>query len=158
LGDRALDPKDIDGALLEGLKAAKVSVAVLTDQDSPLAQAVSFVVPGRSILEKSGLLLNRNLRLQYTQNVVPLRDGTVPEWRFLGQLGEVAGIKLVSGDLKSMSDRDLTRWYLSADPILAAQGLTIQAIKAGGVTIPSPTRQTTGERAAEVSQGAPSPA
>jgi NADH-quinone oxidoreductase subunit G len=158
LGDRAVDSKDIDDAFLDGLRAAKVSVALLTDSESRLAKATSFVVPGRSILEKSGLLLNRNLRLQYTQNVVPLKDGTIPDWRFLGQLAEAAGIKLLSGDLKSMSDRDVTRWYLSADPVLAAQGLTIQAIKAGGVTLQSPARQTTGERASEVSQGAPSPA
>jgi NADH-quinone oxidoreductase subunit G len=158
LGDRAVEPKDIDDAFLDGLRAAKVSVALLTDSESPLAKAASFVVPGRSILEKSGLLLNRNLRLQYTQNVVPLRDGTLPDWRFLGQLAEAAGIKLLSGDLKALSDRDVTRWYLSTDPLLAAQGLTIQAIKAGGVTLQSAARQTTGERASDVSQGAPSPA
>jgi NADH-quinone oxidoreductase subunit G len=158
LGDRAVDSRDIDAALLEGLKAAKVSVAVLTDQSSPLADAVSFVVPGRSILEKSGLLLNRKMRLQYTQNVVDIKDGSVPEWRFLGLLSEAAGIKILSGDLRALGDRDVTRWYLSSEPILASQGLTIQAIKAGGVQLQSSGRQAPGERPTDLSQGAPAQA
>jgi predicted molibdopterin-dependent oxidoreductase YjgC len=140
LGDRAIDKKDLDAALIDGLKAAKVSVGVLSDSTSPLADAVSFVVPGRTILEKSGLMLNRMMRLQYTQNVVPLRDGTVPEWRFLAQLAEATGTKLLSGDSQTMSDRDLTRWYLSSDTVMAPQGITIQSVKAGGVQLSATTK------------------
>lgn len=151
LGDRAIDAKDIDQALLDGLSSAKVSVGLVTDADSPLAKALSFVVPGRSVLEKSGLLLNRALRLQYTQAVVPLRDGTIPEWRFLAQLSEAAGAKIVSADTQKISDRELTRWYLCTDPIIASQGLTIQMIKAGGVQL-----QTSPKQAASTSEGATS--
>jgi NADH-quinone oxidoreductase subunit G len=158
LGDRAIAAKDIDAALLEGIRAAKVSVAVIGDSESPLTGVASFVVPGRTILEKSGLLLNRQMRLQYTQNVVSFLDGTMPEWRFLGMLAEAAGIKLVSGDLKSMSDRDLTRWYLATDTVLAAQGLTIQTIKNGGVQLQAPTKTTGNEALTTLSQGAPSAA
>lgn len=157
LGDRAIDARDLDEALLEGLQAAKVSVSVLTNAESPLAKVSSFVIPGRGILEKSGLLLNRAMRLQYTQSVVPLLDGTIPEWRFLGQLAEAANIKIVSGELNALSDRDLTRWYLANDPLLAAQGLTIQAIKNGGVCLEP--KGTGGEQAKTgVSQGASSAA
>jgi NADH-quinone oxidoreductase subunit G len=157
LGDRAIDARDLDEALLEGLQAAKVSVSLLTNAESPLAKVSSFVIPGRGILEKSGLLLNRAMRLQYTQSVVPLLDGTIPEWRFLGQLAEAANIKIVSGDLNALSDRDLTRWYLANDPLLAAQGLTIQAIKNGGVCLEP--KGTGGEQAKTgVSQGASSAA
>ena len=159
LGDRAIDERDRDAALLEGLKSAKVSVGVLTDADSALARHVSFVVPGRSILEKSGLLLNRSMRLQYSQNVVPIRDGTIPEWRFLAQLGEAAGIATIPGDSKVLSDREVTRWYLSNEPICSAQGLTIQKIKAGGVQLQAPPSKTSdSSRSSEISQGASSPA
>jgi NADH-quinone oxidoreductase subunit G len=158
LGDRAIDTNDIDAELLDGIRAAKVSVAVVTDQESPLVGAASFVVPGRGILEKSGLLVNRALRLQYTQNIVPIVDGTVPEWRFLGMLAEAAGNKLVAGDLKTMSDRDLTRWYLGADTILASQGLTIQSIKNGGVQLQAPQRSSGDESKPTLSEGAPSAA
>jgi NADH-quinone oxidoreductase subunit G len=153
LGDRAIDSQDMDDALIEGLKAAKVSVALISDASSPLAGAASYVVPGRGILEKSGLLLNRALRLQYTQNVVSLVDGTTPEWRFLAMLSDAANIKIVSGDLKAMSDRDLTRWYLATDPVLAPQGLTIQTIKNGGVPLEA-KGLSVGQSKADVSQGA----
>lgn len=156
LGDRAIDTRDIDAALLDGVRSAKVSAAVVADRESPLASAASFVVPGRTILEKSGLLVNRSMRLQYTQNVVPLRDGTMPEWRFLAMLAEMAGIKLVSGDLKAMSDRDITRWYLGSDPFISAQGLTIQAIKEGGVQLQASSKASGDEPTTVVSQGAPS--
>jgi NADH-quinone oxidoreductase subunit G len=153
LGDRAIEPKDMDQDLLEGLSSAKISVGVLTDADSPLVKVLSYTVPGRSILEKSGLLLNRALRLQYAQAVVPLRDETVPEWRFLAQLSEVAGAKVVSADTRTMNDRELTRWYLSTDPIIASQGLTIQLIKAGGVQLQTSTKPATPVGESQVSQG-----
>ncbi len=158
LGDRAIDAADVDQALIDGLKAAKVSVGVLTSQGLPFAEGLSFVVPGRSILEKSGLLLNRQLRLQYTQNVVPLRDGTVPDWRFLALLSEAAGAKLVNADVKSIGDRELTRWYLATDSLLASQGLTIQAIKDGGVQLQAPSKQGSTDLGATGTVGAPTAA
>jgi NADH-quinone oxidoreductase subunit G len=154
LGDRAIDQADVDQALIDGLKAAKVSVGLLTSQELPLTSALSFVVPGRSILEKSGLLLNRHLRLQYTQSVVPLRDGTTPDWRFLALLSEAAGAKLVSADVQKIGDRELTRWYLSADTLIANQALTIQAIKDGGVQLQAPSKQGSVEQGATGSVGA----
>lgn len=158
LGDRAIDPSDVDQALLDGLKAAKVSVGVLTDKGHPVAASLSFVVPGRSVLEKSGLLLNRALRLQYTDQVVPLKDGTVPEWRFLALLSEAAGAKILSADPHKVNDRDVTRWYLTTDTVLAHQGLTIQAIKDGGVQLQAPTQQSGSGVSATSSVGASSAA
>jgi NADH dehydrogenase/NADH:ubiquinone oxidoreductase subunit G len=140
LGDRAIDASDIDDALIEGIRAAKVSVGLLTNSSSPISSAVSYVVPGRSILEKSGLLLNRELRLQYSQGAVQFGDGTVPDWRFLALLGDAVGIKLLGLDangLNNLSDREVTRWYLGADPVIGAQGLSIRLIKDGGVQLSS---------------------
>jgi NADH-quinone oxidoreductase subunit G len=158
LGDRAIDSRDLDQALLDGLRAAKCSVGVLTDSAAPLAEALSLVVPGRSVLEKSGLLLNRAMRLQYAQGVVPLIDGTVPEWRFISMLADAAGIKLINGDLAAMSDREMTRWYLASDPIMAGQGLTIQTIKAGGYQLQPLSKPAGGDSPMGVSQGASSAA
>ena len=135
LGDRAIATQDIDAQLLEGLAAAKLSVGVLTDRESLLARTLTMIVPGRSILEKSGLLVNRNLRLQYAQSVLPLIDGTVPDWRFLAQLSEAAGAKLISGNPIQMSDRDLTRWYLATDSVVSVHGLSIAKIKGEGVQL-----------------------
>lgn len=160
LGDRAINSVDIDDALVEGVRAAKNSVAVISVATSKLASAALFVVPGRTILEKSGLLVNRSMRLQYTQSVVPLRDNTMPEWRFLAMLAETAGMKLIPGDLKVMSDRDCTRWYLGADSSISSQGLTIQAIKNGGMQLSalSPAGGNQSAAGTSTSQGAPTPA
>ncbi len=141
LGDRAIAPQDVDAVLIAGLKAAKTSVALLTDRESPLLAGVQMVVPGRSPLEKSGLLINRALRLQHSQAVVPLKDGTVPEWRYLALLAEAAGSKVVPANVHQMSDRDLTRWHLGADPLVSQQGLSIATIKDGGVQLAPSQRE-----------------
>ena len=135
LGDRAIASQDIDDALLEGLASARVSVGVLTDADSRLASSLGLVVGGRSILEKSGLLINSKRRLQYTQAVVEFPDTTVPEWRLLGLVGEAAGYKMLPVNLMHVGDRELTRWYLGSDPVMSAQGITIARIKDGGVQL-----------------------
>jgi NADH-quinone oxidoreductase subunit G len=135
LGDRAIAPQDIDEALLEGLSAARVSVGVLTDGDSKLASSLGFVVGGRSVLEKSGLLINGKRRLQYTQGVVAFPEGTVPDWRLLGLIGEAAGYKMLPVNLMHVGDRELTRWYLGSDPVMSAQGVTIAKVKDGGVQL-----------------------
>jgi NADH-quinone oxidoreductase subunit G len=151
LGDRAVAQQDIDAALISGLKAAKTSVALLTNRESPLLAGVKMVVPGRSILEKSGLLVNRALRLQHAQAVVPLKDGTVPEWRYLALLAEAAGAKVVPANVQQMSDRDLTRWYLTADSLVSSLGLSIASLKDGGFQLTPSQREPavafTGEEA-----------
>jgi NADH dehydrogenase/NADH:ubiquinone oxidoreductase subunit G len=135
LGDRAIAPQDIDDALVEGLAAARVSVGVLTDADSKLTSSLGMVVGGRSVLEKSGLLVNANRRLQYAQAVVQFPETTVPEWRLLGLVGEAAGYKMLPVNLMHVGDRELTRWYLGSDPVMSAQGITIATIKDGGVQL-----------------------
>lgn len=140
LGDRAIAAEDIDEALLEGLASARVSVGVLTDGDSKLASSLGMVVGGRSVLEKSGLLVNGNRRLQYAQAVVQFPDGSVPEWRLLGLVGEAAGYKMVPANLMHVGDRELTRWYLGSDPVMSAQGVTIAKIKDGGVQLSAATK------------------
>ncbi len=151
LGDRAVAQQDIDAALISGLKAAKTSVALLTNRESPLLAGVKMVVPGRSILEKSGLLVNRALRLQHAQAAVPLKDGTVPEWRYLALLAEAAGAKVVPANVQQMSDRDLTRWYLTADSLVSSLGLSIASLKDGGFQLTPSQREPavafTGEEA-----------
>jgi len=154
LGDRAIDPKDIDDALLEGLAAARVSVGVVTDADSKLATALGVVVGGRSVLEKSGLLVNNKRRLQYTQGVVSFPDATVPEWRLLGLIGEAAGYKMVSVNLMQVGDRELTRWYLGSDPVMSAQGVTIAQIKNGGFQLTAPQRESQVGAESALSMGA----
>ncbi len=154
LGDRAIDPQDIDDALLEGLAAARVGVGVLTDGESKLANALGLVIGGHTVLEKAGLLVNNKRRLQYTQGVVAFPDGTVPEWRFLGLVGEAAGHKMLPINLMHVGDRELTRWYLGSDPVMSSQGVTIAQIKAGGIQLTSPQRESQAGSESGLSMGA----
>jgi NADH-quinone oxidoreductase subunit G len=154
LGDRAVAPEDIDDALLEGLSSARVSVGVLTDADSKLASAIGMVVGGRSVLEKSGLLINGKRRLQYAQAVVQFPDTSVPEWRLLGLVGEAAGYKMVPLNLMHVGDRELTRWYLGSDPVMSAQGVTIAKIKDGGVQLSAAAKDASVGAQSGLSMGA----
>jgi NADH dehydrogenase/NADH:ubiquinone oxidoreductase subunit G len=147
VGDRAVADTDIDSTLLDGLSAAKMSAGILTDADSELAAALKMVVPGRSILEKAGLLVNRKGRIQYTDQVVPFPEGSMPEWRFLALLAEAVGVKILPGAALAMSDRELTRWYLSTDSLVSPLSLTIAKIKSGGVQIPDTSDRGTGQAA-----------
>lgn len=154
LGDRAVAAQDIDAALLSGIKAAKTSVAVLTDKTSPFLAAAKMIVPGRSILEKSGLLVNRSLRMQYSQSVVPLKDGTIPEWRYIALLSEAAGAKLIPANVQEINDRELTRWYLGADPLVSTHGLSIAKIKQGGAQLAVSNRESVARSDAGQNEGA----
>jgi NADH-quinone oxidoreductase subunit G len=157
LGDRSIDREDVDSALLEGIRSAKTSVGVLCDGDLLIVEALGFVVPGRSILEKSGLMINRAGRLQYVQAVKGIVDGTVPEWRFIASLAESAGIKLLSANPAHMADRELTRWYLSADPLVSTGAYSIAKIKDGGVQL-TLGQKGSASATGDVVSGATSPA
>lgn len=130
IGDRAVLPGDQSEPFLAGLRAAKLSIGVLCDAESKLAQAVQVALPGRSILEKSGLMVNRAGRLQYTTAALPLVEGTEPDWRVLLRIAEALGIKGLSA---ATSDRERTLELLASDSRL--RGLSIARIKSGGVPI-----------------------
>ncbi|MEY4668181.1 MAG: NADH-quinone oxidoreductase chain 3 [Pseudomonadota bacterium] len=158
LGDRAIAPQDIDEALLEGLATARVSVGVLTDADSKIASSLGMVLGGRSVLEKSGLLVNGKRRLQYAQAVVQFPDTTMPEWRLLGLVGEAAGYKMLPVNLMHVGDRELTRWYLGSDPVMSSQGITIAKVKGGGVQLSTAAKDPSVGAQSGLSMGASSAA
>ncbi len=129
VGDRSLVADEIDEAVLAALRGASLSVAIVSDAGSKLAAACSVLLPGRSILEKSGLLINRKRRLQYADRVLDAPQGTEPEWRLLNRLAEACGGRLTG----ALADRELTLAYLAGEPRLA--GHTMAEIKAGGIDL-----------------------
>lgn len=143
VGDRSVAAEDSTEELFSALEKIR-SVGIFTDLESELTNSVNGVLPGRSILEKSGLLVNRKGRLQYNAQVVPYPDGTDPEWRVLGQIAKVLGHDIVN----ARADRDLTLSYLAAEPRLA--GLTISKIKKGGVCTESYKPESSSESTQEV--------
>ena len=132
IGQGAIPEKDIDASLLAGLRNAPLSAGLLTDAKSELVGALKVVLPARSVLEKSGLLVNRNSRLQYAERVIDAPIGTEPEWKILGRIAAECGVKLSAAPQLSQ-DRDLTLSYLSTEARLA--GLKIATIKQGGIDL-----------------------
>ena len=99
----------------------------MTDADSPIASAVNLVLPGRSILEKSGLMVNRNFHLQYTDQIAAFPLGSEPEWRLINVLAKNSGGELVA----AQTERDVSLQYLKDEARL--EGLRLKTIKQGGV-------------------------
>ncbi len=129
IGDRAIDSRDVDAQLLAGLKQTETTIGVVTDAAADLSKALQLLIPGRSVLEKSGLLVNRQQRLQYAERIVDFPASTEPEWRIIAKISDKLGTKLSS----AQSDRDLTLETLAKDARL--KDLKIKQIKAGGVDL-----------------------
>lgn len=130
IGDRALAQQDLkDLQVLQGLSAANISAALLCDETNPLSSACQIVLPTRSILEKRGLLVNKDGRLQYTEQVVDFPDNTEPAWRILEHISAVMGASLT----RAQSDRELTLDYLAKEARLA--GVRIKDVKKGGCDV-----------------------
>lgn len=129
IGDLALAWGDIDEALVQGVRKASSSLAIVADAEGALARSAKIVLPGRTILEKSGLLVNRYERLQYSERFLDAPAGTEPEWQLLHRLGKKLGLKLSS----ATNDRELTIEFLAEEPRVL--GLRIAAIRQGGIDL-----------------------
>ncbi len=126
LGDRGILAADATDEVKQAISQASLSVAVLCDMSHPIRELCHVVLPGRSILEKSGLLINRAGRIQYAEKVVPPPEPTFPEWRILTGIASVLGVKITD----ALGDREATLWLLKQDSRLSH--LTIREIKSGG--------------------------
>jgi NADH-quinone oxidoreductase subunit G len=129
IGDRSVMAQDLNPQFLSALAAAPGTVAIVTDADSALAATCKVVLPGRSILEKSGLMINRAGRLQYTDRIVEYQQGSEAEWRLFNRLAEQLGGKLVTVG----TERELTLSLLGSEPRL--QGAKLSAVKQGGICL-----------------------
>ncbi|NMC62929.1 MAG: 2Fe-2S iron-sulfur cluster binding domain-containing protein [SAR324 cluster bacterium] len=129
IGDRGIFSTDVDESVLQGMSRADYSIGFLTNLESDFSKALKALFPARSILEKSGLMINSKDRLQYLNAVVPNPDGTHPHWKLINMLAKICGDSIS----EAISDRDLTLWYLEMERRLGS--LTIAGIKAGGVQL-----------------------
>ena len=134
-GERSIQASDLSPLVLDGIRRAPFSAGIVTDAESSLAANLQMILPGRSVLEKSGLLINRKARVQYTDRVVPVIEGTEPEWRYFLDVLSISGAQPAStASLRVLeNERELTLWALGTHPAL--QNLTIRKIKQDGVSI-----------------------
>jgi NADH-quinone oxidoreductase subunit G len=134
LGERGIDPRDLDPALLRAISAAPLSLGVLTDGEGPLSAACGYVIPGRSVLEKAGIMINRDDRAQWNDASLEAPRGTESEWRIINRLAIACGAAVTN----ARTDRELTMSLLGSDARFSQAGgsaASIAAIKAGGVSI-----------------------
>lgn len=129
IGSAALTPRFRKGEVFDAIRRATSSVHIGTDAAAPLALHSQVVIGGRSILEKSGILVNRSGRAQYTDVVVKAPDNSLPEWEILQRIGAARGMALGS----AASDREVTVAFLAAEPRFAGQ--RIATIKGRGVPL-----------------------
>jgi NADH-quinone oxidoreductase subunit G len=126
------------GELPTEFKGEPFIVSVITDSSSPLRKISKVVIAGRSIVERSGLLINSAQRLQYTDRFVEFPAGTIQHWK--------VAAKLMSGGAAATNnanaDRDITMWLIGSEPRL--KGLSINQIKNSGVCMKSYTPTTGG--------------
>lgn len=130
IGDRAVLPQEVDEVLLKGIHQLSLSVAIACDASSPIVEACAVVLPGRSFVEKSGLLINRAKRIQYSDRAIEPSTATQPEWNLLSKITELRNGK----GLKGPFDRDATLEVLK-NLKLGDKELTISKIKQGGISL-----------------------
>jgi len=118
-----------DSELISAVASAELSVSACCDLKGELVNKSNLVFPSKSVLERSGLFVNRGNRLQYCDRLVDAPPGSKAVWQICCLVAEKLG-KKVSG---VMSDRDLTIEYLASEGRL--KGLKISRIKGMGICL-----------------------
>lgn len=126
IGDRGILAEDCSTGVVGAIKNASCSVAILSDASHPAASAAQVLVGGRSILEKSGVLVNRKNRAQYTDKFLEPLENTEPAWRVLNMIAKQFGSAPITG----ITDRDATMWLLGSNGAL--KGSSIKSLKEQG--------------------------
>lgn len=128
VGDLSLAWSDQTPEMVEAVRKLKSSIALIADAAHPAAQSV-VVLPSRTVLEQSGLMINRSHRLQYADRIMDAPLGSEPVWRWLAMIGERCGVKLSS----AAADRERSLEYIASEPRLL--GLRLSSIKPGGIDL-----------------------
>ena len=115
--------------LFSDISNLESSFGFLSDQDSELASAIKVLFPVRTVLEKSGMLINKDQILQYSERAIDFSNQTHPEWRLFNSALKLAGIKSFEG----ISDRDQSLNVISSLPKL--NGLSIKELKKNCVVL-----------------------
>ena len=164
VGDGAIRDADVDEALVQALLGCDVSVAtsprgLLTgevgEQEVPLGahQLCSVLFPSRTVNEKTGVMVNRDGRLQRLLAVLSPPFGSHADWTILCRIAAAAGAPIVPETL--VEDRALFREMVKQNP--GMKGVTLVRIGTQGVALnelseisPSSTASSAGVQEARV--------
>jgi NADH dehydrogenase/NADH:ubiquinone oxidoreductase subunit G len=141
VGDGALPATDLDDAFLHGLAQVETSVSITPRAYNPHQEGrevqnfCHVVLPGRTVHEKSGVMVNRDGRFQRLKTLFPPVVGALPDWFVLNRLAESTGKALVG----AVDDRSLFRQMVSEVPPF--KGLSLMKIGEWGITLEECARQ-----------------
>lgn len=136
VGDAAISDQDVDNSLTSAMCRAAVSVAITSRgiEDSEGAHFYcDLVLPTRTVNEKSGVMLNKDLRFQRLNSLLLAPATTKPEWQILGEIAAAAGRIILPDEV--VDDRLLFRFIISEIDALSA--LSLSRIGESGLSLES---------------------
>lgn len=158
VGDFAIEPSDINEELVAGLLKAEVSVSlgsfgVVSDtkeieETLGAQQLCRVLLPTDSVYEKSGVMLNKDSRIQRVRQVMPDLESSYPLAELFQQMAKRAGKSVVSADTSSA--RALFKEM--AKDISELSGLSLKKIGGLGVALGSEQTGSSKSSAASVEE------
>ena len=124
IGDRSIDLNDLNVNFIEISKFSN-RLGFFSDSEHPLISKLQAVFCVKNVLQKRGLLINRNNRLQYTNQIIDSEIKLTSEWSVFNEIAKSYGQKIVN----ATNDRDLTIEFLNSYDQL--KSLKIKDIKKG---------------------------
>jgi predicted molibdopterin-dependent oxidoreductase YjgC len=139
VGDGAIHGVDNDAALQTALGNSALSLAISSRGIGGVSgQAVGgvhefchLVFPGRTVNEKSGVFVNKDLRLQRLRALLTAPVGSQSDWMILSRIGATCGKQLLPAGV--IDDRALFREMVKR--VKQLNGLTLARLGAGGLAL-----------------------
>lgn len=137
IGDQAIPDTALNPRVRDGIKSADTIYLGTTPPDLLEGRSVQtgvegcarILLPSRTLIEKSGVLINSQGRFQRAKRLLVGPIGSLPDWMWIGKLSEHAGVELLP---KSVTDeRALFREMVKRTPKWSELTLT----KIGGLGI-----------------------
>jgi hypothetical protein len=133
VGDHAVRTEDLDAGLQSALRSMDCSVAISAagpEGEGPQRSA-QILLPGRTVNEKGGVFVNRDLRLQRLRMLVQAPVGSYPEWFIVKRLAQVAKKPIMADSVND--ERALFKEMVSKREIF--KGLTPMKIGDQGLSV-----------------------
>ncbi len=138
-GFNSLMDEDLDEVLIKNILHIPDSLAitprgVISDDDKEVEslgahQLCKVILPSQSVHEKSGVMVNSDLRLQKLNRLLTPPVGTTPDWLLLQKVASSLGVSLCSASVGG--ERDLFRELVAAVPALG--GISLRDIGSLGI-------------------------
>ncbi len=127
VGDDAILDRDLDSKAQEALLRCECAVAISprgAGSGTGAHEFCSVTFPGRTVNEKNGVFINRDLRLQRINLLLSGPIGSLADWMILGRIAAACGSAVIPADL--VDDRGIFREMVKNVPNL--KNLTLRSI------------------------------